>query len=106
MGAQPSGWANQFDSSNSLKAAKLVLAMVQTLTGIRLRPQGDVWPQSHTWTVPLLQPPLPVFVLLCTVPAPRQGQILLPQVTTSIRGSQINISYDLRSLQEQHAGEW
>lgn len=78
--------------------------MLHALTGTHIRPQGSVWLQSHTWPVPLLQLPLPDFHLLFTVQVPCEGRILLPQVVTSIRGSQINISYDLSSLQEPDIG--
>ena len=96
-GAQPGTWANQLNSSTPW-ILQSWLAMLQTLTGIRLRPQGSGWLQSHTWTVPLLHPPLPVLQQFLSVEVPRQGQILLPMVVPGIGGSQINISYDLRSL--------
>ena len=84
------------------KAGSLTL---QTVTGIHLTPHGRVWLQNHTWTVQIVRPPLPALHLLFTVPILRDGQILLPQVITSIRGSQINIRYDTISLQEPNAAK-
>ncbi len=99
----PLTWRGKVQLPNRLQGW---LAMLHALTGTHIRPQGSVWLQSHTWPVPLLQPPLPDCHLLFTVQVPCEGRILLPQVITSIRGSQINISYDLSSLQEPNIGEW
>ena len=88
-----------------LQLCKAGSSTLQTVTGIPLTPQGGVWLQNHTWTVQIIRPPLPALHLLFTIPILRDGQILLPQVITSIRGSQINIRHDASSLQEPHAGE-